>query len=156
MIDSQKLKAQTSYSLKLHDVRKAAAAYELMHSAVAMLQMLPIPVLEALRDYTREQVKDRKGPLTLCDRSFVEHLDELIRGARLREHRLFQGSQASCQIQMKMRKRAANGACARGAAAPAICRDRGAPQPPTSCKSDGLCGSFGIPPWSGPSGQRHR
>jgi hypothetical protein len=65
MIDSQKLKAQTSYSLKLHDVRKAAAAYELMHSAAAMLQMLPIPVLEALRDYTREQVKDRVRPL-LC------------------------------------------------------------------------------------------
>ena len=91
MIDSQKLKAQTSYSLQFHDVRKAAAAYELMHSAAAMLQMLPIPVLEALRDYTSEQVKDRKGPLTLCDRSFVEHLDELIRGARLMEHRLFHG-----------------------------------------------------------------
>jgi hypothetical protein len=91
MIDSKNLKTQTSYSLQLHDVRKAAAAYELMHSAAAMLQMLPVPVLEALRDYTREQVKDRKGPLTLCDRSFVEHLDELIRGARLREHRLFHG-----------------------------------------------------------------
>jgi hypothetical protein len=91
MIDSKNLKTQTSYSLQLHDVRKAAAAYELMHSAAAMLQMLPIPVLEALRDYTREQVKDRKGPLTLCDRSFVQHLDELIRGARPREHRLFHG-----------------------------------------------------------------
>jgi hypothetical protein len=106
MIDSQKLKSQTSYSLKLHDVRKAAAAYELMHSAAAMLQMLPVPVLEALRDYVQEEeVKDRKGPLTLCDRSFVEHLNELIRGGRLK-------SQASCQNQMKTRKRAANGACA--------------------------------------------
>jgi hypothetical protein len=85
------LKTQTSYSLKLHDVRKAAAAYELMHSAAAMLQMLPVPVLEALRDYVQEEVKDRKGPLTLCERSFVEHLNELIRGARLKEHRLFHG-----------------------------------------------------------------
>ena len=91
MIDSQNLKTQTSYSLKLRDVRKAAAAYELMHSAAAMLQMLPVPVLEALRDYTHEQVKDRKGPLTLCDRSFVEHLNELIRGERLKEQRLFHG-----------------------------------------------------------------
>jgi hypothetical protein len=49
MIDSQNLKTQTSYSLKLHDVRKAAAAYELMHSAAAMLQMLPVPVLEVYR-----------------------------------------------------------------------------------------------------------
>jgi hypothetical protein len=91
MIDSQRLKTQTSYSLRLHDVRKAVAAYELMHSAAAMLQMLPVPVLEALRDYVQEEVKDRKGPLTLCDRSFVEHLNELIRGARLRQQRLFHG-----------------------------------------------------------------
>jgi predicted secreted protein len=91
MIDSRTLKTQTSYSLKLHDVRKAAAAYELMHSAAVMLQMLPIPVLEALRDYVQEEVKDRKAPPTLCDRSFVEHLNELIRGVRLKEHRLFQG-----------------------------------------------------------------
>ena len=92
MIDSQKkLKAQTSYSLKLHDVRKAAAAYELMHSAAAMLQMLPVPVLEALRDYVQEEVKDRRGHLTLCERSFVEHLNELISGARLKEQRLFHG-----------------------------------------------------------------
>ena len=91
MIDSRTLKNQTSYSLRLHDVRKAAAAYELMHSAAAMLQMLPVSVLEALRDYTQEQVEDRKGRLTLCDRSFVEHLNELIRGERLKEHRLFHG-----------------------------------------------------------------
>jgi hypothetical protein len=69
--------------LKWHDVRKAVAAYEMMHSAAAMLQMLPVPVLEALRDYVQEEVEDRKGPLTLCDRSFVEQLNELIRGARL-------------------------------------------------------------------------
>jgi hypothetical protein len=91
MIDTQTLKTQTSYSLKLHDVRKAAAAYELMHSAAALLQMLPAPVLEALRDYVQEEVKDRETPLTLCDRSFVEYLNELIRGARLKEHRLFHG-----------------------------------------------------------------
>jgi len=91
MIDSQNLKTQTSYSLKLRDVRKAVAAYEFMHSAATMLQMLPVPVLETLRDYVQEEVKDRRGPLTLCDRSFVEHLNELIRGERLREHRLFHG-----------------------------------------------------------------
>jgi hypothetical protein len=75
----------------LHDVRKAAAAYELMHSAAMMLRMLPAPILEALRDDVQEEVKDRKAPLTLCDRSFVEYLCELMRGARLKEHRLFHG-----------------------------------------------------------------
>ena len=108
MIDSQKLKTQTSYALKLHDVRKAAAAYELMHSAAAMLQMLPLPVLEALRDYVQEEVKDRKGPLTLCDRSFVNSYAARAYGNTASST----GSQASYQIQMKMRKGAANGACA--------------------------------------------
>jgi len=56
-------------------VRKATAAYELMHSAAAMLQMLPVPVLEALWDDLQEEVKDRKGPLMLCDRSFAEHFE---------------------------------------------------------------------------------
>lgn len=35
--------------------------------------------------------QDRKGPLTLCDRSFLEYLNELISGARLKEQRLFHG-----------------------------------------------------------------
>ena len=91
MINSERLKEQTSYSLRLHDVRKAVAAYELMHSAATLMQMLPIPVLEALLDYLKEEIEDRKEPLTLCDRSFVEYINELIAGARLRERRLFQG-----------------------------------------------------------------
>ena len=78
MIDSERLKEQTSYSLRLHDVRKAVAAYELMHSAYALMQMLPIPVLVALRDYLKEETKDRKDPLTMCNRAFVECINELI------------------------------------------------------------------------------
>jgi hypothetical protein len=91
MVDSETLKEQTTYSLRLHDVRKAVAAYELMHSTYALMQMLPIPVLMALRDYLKEDTKDRKNPLTLCDRGFVECINELIAGERLRERRLFQG-----------------------------------------------------------------
>jgi hypothetical protein len=104
-----------------------------MHSAAMMLQMLLVPVLEALRDFVQEEVKDRKGPLTLCDRSFVEHLNELIRGAGLKNIACSTGSQASCQIQMKMTKRATNGACALvGVATRAVPRSRCTPTP-TSC-----------------------
>jgi len=91
MIDCERLKEQTSYSLRLHDVRKAVAAYELMHSAYVLMQMLPIPVLVALRDYLKEETKDRKDPLTMCNRAFVECINELIAGERLRERRLFEG-----------------------------------------------------------------
>jgi hypothetical protein len=73
------------------DVRRAAAAHELMQSANIMLETLPMPVLEGLRDYAEERIRERKGkPLSLCERHYVDHLDELIRGARAEEMRLVQ------------------------------------------------------------------
>jgi anaerobic glycerol-3-phosphate dehydrogenase len=90
-MDPQRLKAQTGAFLQLYDVRRAAAAYELMYEAAEMLERLPIPVLEGLRDYAKEQLKCRRGPLVLCERAYVEHLDELIRGAKHQEKLLFHG-----------------------------------------------------------------
>jgi hypothetical protein len=90
-MDPQRLKAQTASFLQLYDVRRAAAAYELMYEAAEMLVRLPIPVLEGLRDYAKEQLKCRHGPLVLCERAFVEHLDELIRGAKHQQKLLFRG-----------------------------------------------------------------
>jgi anaerobic glycerol-3-phosphate dehydrogenase len=90
-MDPQRLKTQTGLFLQLDDVRRAAAAYELMYEAVEMLKGLPIPVLEGLRDYAKEQLKCRHGPLVLCERAYVEHLDELIRGAKHQEKLLFRG-----------------------------------------------------------------
>src|SRR5262249_31765158 len=92
MVDAKTLKTQTSQMLRQHDVRRAAAAYELMQSANIMLETLPIPVLEGLRNYVEEQIMAGKNkPLTLCERHYVAHLDELIRGARVEEMRLLQG-----------------------------------------------------------------
>jgi hypothetical protein len=91
MIDSHGPKEQTSYSLRSYDIRKAAAAYEFMRSAAEQTQMLSIPALEALRNYLKEETKDMKRPLTLCDRVFVECINELIAGVRLQERRLFEG-----------------------------------------------------------------
>ena len=90
-MDPQRLKTQTGLFLQLYDVRRAAAAYELMYEAADMLERLPIPVLEGLRDYAKEQLKSRHGPLVLCERAYVEHLDELIRGAKHQEKLLFRG-----------------------------------------------------------------
>jgi hypothetical protein len=90
-MDPKLLKTQTSLLLELYDVRRAAAAYELMYEAADMLERLPIPVLEGLRDYAKEQLKTRHGPLVLCERAYVEHLDELIKGAKHQERLLFRG-----------------------------------------------------------------
>ena len=90
-MDPQLLNTQTGLLLQLYDVRRAAAAYELMYEAADMLERLPIPVLEGLRDYAKEQLKSRHGPLVLCERAYVEHLDELIKGAKHQERLLFRG-----------------------------------------------------------------
>ena len=95
--DPQLLKTQTGLSLHLSNVRRAAAAYELMHEAAEMLERLPIPVLEALRDYAKEQLKCRQGPLVLCERAYVAHLDELLKGAKHQEKVLFRGITGICE-----------------------------------------------------------
>ncbi|HKD25607.1 MAG TPA: hypothetical protein VKC66_06790 [Xanthobacteraceae bacterium] len=90
-LDRQRLKTQTAFSLSLDGVRRAAAAYEMVKAANIMLETLPLPVLEALRDYAAEQVRNRNSPLLLCERHYVEHLDELIKQTKLDERRLLEG-----------------------------------------------------------------
>ena len=68
-----------------------AAARDGAVPSINGVQMPPIPVLVALRDHLTKETKDRKNPLTLCDRALVECVNELIAGERLRERRLFQG-----------------------------------------------------------------
>jgi len=90
-LDRQRLKTQTGFSLSLDGVRRAAAAYEMVKAANIMLETLPLPVLEALRDYAADQVRNRNCPLVLCERHYVEHLDELIKQTKLDERRLLEG-----------------------------------------------------------------
>jgi hypothetical protein len=73
-MDPKLVKTQAGLFLQLYDVRRA-----------------PIPVLEGLRDYAKEQLKSRRGPLVLCERAYVEHLDELIKGVKHQERLLFHG-----------------------------------------------------------------
>jgi hypothetical protein len=91
MATSQQLETQTRYSLSLPDVRRAAAAYETVKSANVMLETMPIPVLEALRDYAKDQCRARNGPFSLCERHYVEHLDELIKYRDETERQLMHG-----------------------------------------------------------------
>jgi hypothetical protein len=72
-------------------VRRAAAAYEMIKSANLLLEMLPISALEALRDYAADKLKGRNGRMVLCERHYVEHLDELIKQTRADERRLLYG-----------------------------------------------------------------
>lgn len=90
-MDKQGLKTQTSFSLSLDAVRRAAAAYEMVKGANLILETLPTPVLEALRDYAKDRIKGRNGPMVLCERHYVEHLDELIKQTHADERRLLHG-----------------------------------------------------------------
>jgi hypothetical protein len=91
VMDKQGLKTQIGVSLSLDVVRRAAAAYEMIKSANLMLDSLPISALEALRDYAADKLKGRNGRMVLCERHYVEHLDELIKQTRDDERRLLYG-----------------------------------------------------------------
>jgi hypothetical protein len=90
MVNAKTLKTQTGQMLSQRDVRRAAAAYELIHAAHTMIEMLPLPVLEGLRDYGEERIKERKGKPRTCERHYMEYLDEVIRGVRAEQIHLAQ------------------------------------------------------------------
>jgi hypothetical protein len=85
MVDAKTLKTQTGQMLEQRDLRRAASAYELIHAAHTVLEMLPIPVLEGLRDYAEERIKERKGKPLTCERHYMDCLDEVIRGVSAEE-----------------------------------------------------------------------
>jgi hypothetical protein len=90
MVDAKTLRTQTGQMLRQRDVRRAASAYELMHAAHTLLETLPLPVLEGLRDYAEERIKKRKDKPLTCERHYLDYLDEVIHGVSAEEAQLVQ------------------------------------------------------------------
>jgi hypothetical protein len=80
MADPKALQTQTSELLGEHNVRRAAAAYKLIHAAHTIVETLPLPVLEGLRGYAEERIKEQNRKPMPCERHYMEYLDEVIRG----------------------------------------------------------------------------
>jgi hypothetical protein len=65
----------------------ACAVWRNLESALATLDTLPLPVLEALRNHVADQVQDRTGPRADFLRAFGTYLEGPINDARMCDRR---------------------------------------------------------------------
>jgi hypothetical protein len=56
-----RIRLHTGSVLKSPETRKACTILQNIDDALAMLDTLPVPVLEAIRDYVADQIKGRTG-----------------------------------------------------------------------------------------------
>jgi hypothetical protein len=75
----------TGAVLKSPETRKACTILENIEAALATLDTLPAPVLEALRNHVADQAKDQTGAASDFWRAFETYLAEPLNAARLRD-----------------------------------------------------------------------
>jgi hypothetical protein len=66
--------------LKSPETRKACTILQNIDDALAMLDTLPLPALEAIRDYVADQTKGRTGATVDFMRAFETYLAEPLKG----------------------------------------------------------------------------
>jgi len=72
--------------IKSPEMRKACTVLQNIDDALIMLDTLPVPVLEAIRDYVADQNKGRTGATVDFMRAFAIYLERPLNDARLRDH----------------------------------------------------------------------
>jgi hypothetical protein len=73
-------------ALQSPETVKAAAVLQHIHDAMTMMDDLPVPVLEALRDEFEDMAKTRTGARGELKRAWLTYLDaEPLKAARLRD-----------------------------------------------------------------------
>jgi hypothetical protein len=82
-----KAKAHMGLALRSKEIRDVCMAIEHIRTGIAMLDTLPAPSLEAVRDFVAFQWGDRKGPMGDFARAYLVYVEEQVRAARERERR---------------------------------------------------------------------
>ena len=82
-----RIRLHTGSVLKSPETRKACTILQNIDDALAMLDTLPVPVLEAIRDHVADQTKGRTGATVDFMRAFETYLAEPLNSARMRDSR---------------------------------------------------------------------
>jgi hypothetical protein len=62
-MDDARIRLDTGPALQSQVIRNTCAAFENLYNAIAALETLPVPAIEALRDYVDENYGKREGQL---------------------------------------------------------------------------------------------
>ena len=93
-MDAAKIRMETGFALQSHVIRSTCAAFENLHNAIAALETLPVPAIEALRDYVADHYSKREGALGEFARAYLRYLETPLAAAQILERRARYGIEA--------------------------------------------------------------
>jgi hypothetical protein len=89
LADMPAIRVHLPTALRNEDIRHACCAVEAIFRAANLLDTLPPPALEQIRDYCSDSVKDRTGAFSAFKRAYINLVIEHLNDAEMRERRLF-------------------------------------------------------------------
>jgi len=87
-LDMGTVELHTSIALEDPEIRKTAAAYERLFSAVRLLDKLPYNLLEVLQHHVAEEYRYKQGPLADFVNAYIGYLKEETEAKKKRDRRL--------------------------------------------------------------------
>jgi hypothetical protein len=93
-MDAAKIRLNSGLALESHVIRTTCAAFENIQHAIAALETLPVPAIEALRDYVTDQYGKREDPVGEFARAYLKYLETPLAAARMLERRVRHGISA--------------------------------------------------------------
>ncbi len=106
--DAAKIRLHAGLALQSHVICSTRSAFENLQHAVVALETLPVPAIEALRDFVCEHYGKREDAIGEFARSYLKYLETPLAAARILERRIRHGISAHEQLmedyEMKPRK----------------------------------------------------
>ncbi len=93
-MDAAKIRLHVGQALQSQIVRSTCGALENLHDAIAALETLPVPAIEALRDYVAERYGKREGALGEFAHAYLKYLETPLAAAKILERRTRYGIEA--------------------------------------------------------------
>jgi len=93
-MDAAKIRLNLGLALESHVIRSTCAAFENLQHAIAALEALPVPAIEALRDFVADEYGKREDPVGELAHAYLRYLETPLAAARILERRMRHGISA--------------------------------------------------------------
>jgi hypothetical protein len=90
-MDAAKIRLNTGLALESHIICSTCVAFENLQHAIAALETLPVPAIEALRDHVANQYGKREDAVGEFARAYLKYLETPLAAARIMERRARHG-----------------------------------------------------------------
>jgi hypothetical protein len=93
-MDAAKIRLNSGLALESHVVRSTCAAFENLQHAIVALETLPVPAIEALRDFVADKYGKREDAVGEFAHAYLKYLETPLAAARILDRRTRNGISA--------------------------------------------------------------